>query len=955
MAEVLGIAASGAGLLSLSLQLIDGAQKLRQRYESTEKLPESIKNLTEDLETMAWQLRIVETDADDILEQQRGPIMLARCRGRLESVTKQLTSLTAVVPVALSKRSRLKAALQSKKWKSELEELQSQSTSLENHIAQLLVIQSAIATKKLQRCLIRDTNNDASLSQDENSSKVPETPGLDVSRSTFCTALQCRCSCHATHLMSGRWWRLQYSPLAEILKSCNDPACTSRRHRLNIRVALSRLGVPWTVAFGLDLNTEPGRYWLQPALQIERVVKHTTPGFVILYKLSKKRLDWEDAQTQFRDFYKSDPGFVHQGLMFYGAWGVFGSNFEDQKRLLEFFITDLHMTEGFNNINLLYLCASFNQEDRHLDMISSLISLGCDFSDAASPTFESWPEPCIEGMEVTAYRRVITEDPFFVDFLGTILKVNPDFGDSPLLHSVILHGSQCDFDDHVRRACQPLETNTNFLGQSPLHMAVRRPSRLTALLAAGHDVDTRDKYGATALMYAAAMGLPEAMSILIEHSANLFIRDSLDDRGYNFVTYAAIRNHWPLLWQAIDLITIKDSSLVPRILPGIFIAKDFECYLPYGPNDVKEGYFKFWFKVISKLGNPNVHFDDGRTLMHVVDHSELARLIIMLGFTEFNQRNASGEHSLFAVARFLDPSLFRLFIDKGADINMQNNKGRSVLHELTDILHGTMPRRSKEPLDILYSSMTRQYKGLLETLDLLLDSGASVAATDHCSSHCSLGGCMPGSNTTLEVEAFLGIMLSNPFWIFEWLMMLEERELFVEAKDCALSIFRRTYFKEAGLQYRCCQSMEFEEERFWDIREKIKVDELNTQMLEWGAKEYEEVKLGLMVHLERRETEKVKIARLTKGGSNEERLKGFQASLVCCMESNDLDDEDDELGELFIAVDNMDLPGFCLPENETKTAFDEFVNGLREARGDKFSSRLPLLSQLADVFSISIQ
>ncbi|KAK7414981.1 hypothetical protein QQX98_006214 [Neonectria punicea] len=69
-------------------------------------------------------------------------------------------------------------------------------------------------------------------------------------------------------------------------------------------------------------------------------------------------------------------------------------------------------------------------------------------------------------------------------------------------------------------------------GQTPL-LDVHYPSRLRFLLVCGHDVCVRDKNGITPLMYAAAMNLSEAVKILIEHDADLFSRENLEN--YDFI------------------------------------------------------------------------------------------------------------------------------------------------------------------------------------------------------------------------------------------------------------------------------------------------------------------------------------------------------------------------------------------------------------------------------------
>ncbi|KAF7557967.1 hypothetical protein G7Z17_g242 [Cylindrodendrum hubeiense] len=228
------------------------------------------------------------------------------------------------------------------------------------------------------------------------------------------------------------------------------------------------------------------------------------------------------SQSQFRELYKSDPAFINQvdprgcgyleKAVSHGPWGMAGMDFENQTQLLRLFVKEFHLSKGLESSG----CASFNKESCHLAIIEALVDLGCDFSTTASPNFESWPKPCIDDQSFTAFHRIIPEDPFYVDYLGVVLKSNPDFGDSPPIHSAIIYRSEGEFQRLVQES-RYLEDNVNFLGQSPLHIAVRYPSRLVTLLAAGHDVGVRDKNGITPLMYAAAMNIPEAYKISDEN------------------------------------------------------------------------------------------------------------------------------------------------------------------------------------------------------------------------------------------------------------------------------------------------------------------------------------------------------------------------------------------------------------------------------------------------------
>jgi hypothetical protein len=375
----------------------------------------------------------------------------------------------------------------------------------------------------------------------------------------------------------------------------------------------------------------------------------------------------------------------------------------------------------------------------------------------------------------------------------------------------------------------------NFLGQTPLHVAVCRPSRVKALLDAGHDINARDKNGITALMYAAAMNRPLAVAILIRRGADLFLRDHLEK--YDFITYAAVRNNWSLVWSAVEVIESRDRGLLPRTFSRIISAPRPPLFLEKGRIWTQV----FMVSVVSKMGM-NVCFEDGRTLIHVVGLRPFAHMLIEHGFTAVNQQDHAGEHSLFAIAKFLDPQLFRLFLEKGADINLKNHKGHSVLRQVVDRLR--LPREAEG-------------QRLLDFLSMLLSNGVDVAAADNCACGCSSGGCLPISGLWLEVRAALEARVNNPFWIFEWLCMLKDHGKSAEAKSNALSVLRRVKFDEASLVHTCHARCAYgadvgsplNEDTFWDISRVVELDKLNDEMGALEARMYNEIMTELMVHL----------------------------------------------------------------------------------------------------------
>jgi hypothetical protein len=385
----------------------------------------------------------------------------------------------------------------------------------------------------------------------------------------------------------------------------------------------------------------------------------------------------------------------------------------------------------------------------------------------------------------------------------------------------------------------PLEDNVNFLGQTPLHIAIRSPSRLKALLDAGHDINVRDKNGITPLMYAAATNRPIAVSILIRRGADLFMHDYLEN--YDFITYAAIRNHWFLIWNAVGVIESKNPTLLLRAFSRIIS-------VPRSPLSLEEGIAwtkLFMMSVLSKLRNFNVQFEDGRTLMHVVDLPQYAHLLIEHGFTAWNKQDKVGEHSLFAVTKFLDVELAQRLIEKGANINLKNHNGHGVLSQFLKNL--TTPKEKKS-------------KKILDYLDMLLRNDADVVSRDSCSCACTSGGCLPISVLRFELQALLGMKVNNPFWVFEWLCLLEDHGKLVEAKTNALSVLRRAKFEQTNLVHTCCcfgasRDHILSEDRFWDIPSVIQIDQLDDEMKFWETKAHDEIISELIIQFGKQFTE----------------------------------------------------------------------------------------------------
>ena len=76
MAEVFAAVASGAGLVSLSIQLVDSAQKLKKLFNASKDAPNTVADLCFELETMSLSLRQLNSHRNANIT---GDELLGRC------------------------------------------------------------------------------------------------------------------------------------------------------------------------------------------------------------------------------------------------------------------------------------------------------------------------------------------------------------------------------------------------------------------------------------------------------------------------------------------------------------------------------------------------------------------------------------------------------------------------------------------------------------------------------------------------------------------------------------------------------------------------------------------------------------------------------------------------------------------------------------------------------------
>ncbi|KAK4121634.1 hypothetical protein N657DRAFT_647819 [Parathielavia appendiculata] len=641
---------------------------------------------------------------------------------------------------------------------------------------------------------------------------VPERQTRRISRAKkhqHCGPRHCDCLCHLTAKTSGRVWGLEYTPLSIFLKKPVTRKCCSSQFCLNLRLALSSYGIPLAIIAGLNITADAMGHTIRPVLKTERIVKYTSPGFETLVRSARGDISLAQAQAKFFELYRSDPTFKYhrdpsgqsyvQHLLKY-PWGC---RSRDQLKLLRMFVDEFDMSLEDQDCGFLAKCAGWIGEGPHLDLLDAILDCGFDPTAINSPRWEQWPQSCSPNWIAGEH----TPDPFFVEYLATLVREGPTFAGSSTLCSVVLTGSDNDVEAWLSRSqpsSQQLVESTTFLGQSPLHLAVTKPSVCRILLDAGHALDVTDNWGATPLMYAAAMGEKETVALLLSNRANPIIRQRdprrhrYDDRegGRTFFHYAIARGHLDLVIDALGTIeeTYINGVEVRQACAQVAIISTISCDRP--PWDHRADFF---VELVKNLHAADVNMSltdsfqgvNDNNLMHYVESMEEASALVRCGFNRFNDRNSDGKQAIHSLlARCRGPALIKFCIDNGTDIGNKDNQDRTILFDLFSSLESFDDWKAWEKLD---------------AIKLCLEAGIDIFDGDNCKCPCSPDGCTISCifMTDFSSSTYFGPGL---LWSLEWVTLVEEHCGVEAARRVLLSLLRRIKCDEPDIEINhvCC-------------------------------------------------------------------------------------------------------------------------------------------------------
>lgn len=358
----------------------------------------------------------------------------------------------------------------------------------------------------------------------------------------------------------------------------------------------------------------------------------------------------------------------------------------------------------------------------------------------------------------------------------------------------VLLGSEHELDQKLRGRQDLLARN--YIGQSALHLAIRRPKLLRKLIPHYDMLDIPDRGGTTPLMYAAAYNETESVLSLINDGLKLklFQRDELRNR--DFLHYAMVRGNWNLIYSVINHIKPHlEEGLAQRILTCI-LQRHLVNF-----DDLSEEYH---FKKLLHLGaSPNATFAEGATLLHLAPRSGHVKALFEAGFKLINHKDDSGVTPLMKVIRLQDTALGQRCLDEGASIESSDGKGWTALHYAAAAFHDLPTASRCESSEDFW--ILRRFSELVNVVKLLLSYGANPATVDRCPCACSGSGC---TAAIVFLRKSVSPSFSSPWkvvWSLEWLQMLLELAPEKSGEQFLLELVRMIRFKDFELTHVCCR------------------------------------------------------------------------------------------------------------------------------------------------------
>ncbi|KAL2825876.1 hypothetical protein BJY01DRAFT_256150 [Aspergillus pseudoustus] len=808
MAEIVGVVSAGFGLAGFIVQITESIGRLREaRVFIRQKAPGEVELLIGRLE----YLRQILLSLDDFEGHRIVDLAIDHCQlvyssvdHTLQTIFERLSNIEDNKWKVTRKSVDLKDTIRTAGNKLDfiINELNCALTRDLHHIVSKNIPASREWPESTVHAPPLLSTHQLGTNEPANTSLVPSVrPGAQTCLSTTsitafngrapnCGGKHCHCRCHLTRNISKNIWGLEYTPLSTILKTCDNAQCSGRRYRWNVRLVLTRYGVPLSVMAGLEILTGMGKYTLRPAMTLQSIVKHTSPGFLTLSLFSRDIIPLAEAKKRLVTLFREDTSMrYHTNPDGYSYVQEFlSSNFRDSHdeslQMLNFLVCELGMSLDSYGQDLLIQCARWTARNLHLDVLDILLKNGYPVDAVDSPIFKNWPK-----VSARRFTPQIPDDPFFIEFIGKIDRVEPTFGGLTPLHGAVLRQSLADVTALLMKtAASP--SNSNFLGQMPIHFAVPSPEIVKALLEAEHDIDVADRQGRTPLMYAAAVGNSATAQLLIEKGASITAQDNY---GLGFICHASGRGNWGLIMDSIRTIQAQYEATIFQDIVRHTIVRLLlvDPYMPGWPGHRR---LELFTELIDSCEDVDLLFEDDlngttdNTILHYVRDCYEANALFNRGFTSFSRPNSHGQLPIHTISGPSFPQVLDLLNNHhGIEINAPDQYGRTVVFLLASDL---LANGAGDPTRI------NCIKACLELENI------NVLSSDGCKCPCAPEGCSIAALFKFHVDGEYSLCtLIRTLWL---LTLTEYHGCEEASKGLLLALLRRALFDRLDMTHVCC-------------------------------------------------------------------------------------------------------------------------------------------------------
>jgi ankyrin repeat protein len=417
----------------------------------------------------------------------------------------------------------------------------------------------------------------------------------------------------------------------------------------------------------------------------------------VISELQIKSLNFQQQDnqfTRFASFLATNADTNRFAINFGSESRIFNSNIDELKDFSIENIKDWQKKEIIKFVEFLWECKEningLNQEK--IQQFNALIH-----DDKALNEF-------IDSFDIERYKEIL--------LLNLIIK------ERKLLIESLLDNGDMDVN-YIEEAARGEVTDFPLL----IAALIENKEIAQLLLDRGAEVNKANKYGNTALHFAAQDGRNELLSMLIERGANVNAKDGFG----NTVLYYAFKNKQFI---AIETL-IKNGANINRERQDVETPL---CDAAY------KGYKEIVHMLLDKGAEVDKARKDGVTpLLSAArnGHKEIVQMLLNKG-AEVNKVNKDGVTPLFIAAKNGHEEIVQLLLDKGADIDKERKDGSTPLiaaaknghKEIAKLLLKKKIEASKLNEDGISPLLDAALNGDAKIVELLLEMGENVNKAD---------------------------------------------------------------------------------------------------------------------------------------------------------------------------------------------------------------------------------